>query len=265
MEGAAEMADVLVQETDAGVRILTLNRPAARNALGDGLGGALYDALLAADEDGDVRVVVLTGTDPAFCAGLDLKEAARDSEAYARQFAEKDCISQVSRVSKPVIGAVNGPAFTGGLEIALGCDFLVASERAIFADTHVRVGVLPGGGMTARLPRVVGAAYARRMSFTGNVIDAPEALRVGLVTEVVPHQQLLARTRELAVAIAEQPSRTVCALKRIYVEGGSAVVDPALDAERRTTAQVPPEWDKVDERRRAVTERNRAQLADPDV
>ena len=207
-----------------------------------------------------MRVLVLTGADPAFCAGLDLKEAARDSAAYSRQFADKDCISQVSRLSKPVIGAVNGAAFTGGLEIALGCDFLVASERAIFADTHARVGVLPGGGMTARLPRVVGAAYARRMSFTGDVVDAAEALRVGLVTEVVPHQRLLARVGELARAIAEVPPRTMAALKRIYVEGGGAVVDPALEAERRTTAQVPPEWDRLDERRRAVTERSRAQL-----
>jgi enoyl-CoA hydratase/carnithine racemase len=255
------MSDVLVQETEAGVRTLTLNRPASRNALGDGLNGALYDALLAADEDEEVRVIVLTGADPAFCAGLDLKEAARDATAYSRQFAAKNCISQVGRVSKPVIGAVNGAAFTGGLEIALGCDFLVASERAIFADTHARVGVLPGGGMTARLPRVVGSAYARRMSFTGNVVDAAEALRVGLVTEVVAHESLLTRVGELAQAIAEVAERTMSGLKRIYVEGAAAVIDPALAAEQRITAQLPPDWGGLDERRRTVTERNRGQLA----
>jgi enoyl-CoA hydratase/carnithine racemase len=258
------MSEVLLQETADGVRTLTLNRPNARNALGDGLPSALYDALLAADEDGEVRVLVLTGADPAFCAGLDLKEAARDSAAYSRQFAENNCITQVSRVSKPVIGAVNGPAFTGGLEIALGCDFLVASERAVFADTHARVGVLPGGGLTARLPRLVGAGYARRMSFTGDVVDAAEALRVGLVTEVVQHDRLLARAGELARAIAEIPPRTIGALKRVYVEGGAGVVDPALEAEQRAAGQVRPEWDSVDERRRAVTERSRAQLAGSD-
>lgn len=254
------MSDVLLQETIDGVRTLTLNRPSARNALNDGLVGALFDALLAADADSDVRVLLLTGADPAFCAGLDLKEVARDSAAYLRQFLEKDCITQISQVSKPVIGAVNGATFTGGLELALGCDFLIASERAVFADTHARVGVLPGGGMTARLPRVVGAAYARRMSFTGDVVDAREALRIGLVTELVAHERLLSRAQEIAQAIAAVPPHTIAGYKRIYVEGGSAVVDPALDAERRGGADVPPEWGVVEERRRAVTERNRGQL-----
>ena len=137
------MTEVLLQEDADGVRVLTLNRPEARNALSSPLVEALYTALVAADADEDVRVLVLTGTDPAFCAGIDLKEAARAGEDYFRRAGTADCIAQVGLVSKPVIGAVNGATFTGGLELALGCDFLIASDRAIFADTHARVGLLP--------------------------------------------------------------------------------------------------------------------------
>ena len=126
----------------------------------------------------------------------------------------------------PIIGAINGATFTGGLEMALGCDFLIASERAVFADTHARVGILPGGGMTARLPQLVGSAMARRLSMTGEVVDAARAERIGLVTEVVPHERLLDRALELAGQIAEVPGPTMLGLKEIYVTGAAAVIDP---------------------------------------
>ena len=128
----------------------------------------------------------------------------------------------------PIIGAINGATFTGGLEMALGCDFLVASERAVFADTHARVGILPGGGMTARLPQVVGLAMARRLSMTGEVVDAARAEQIGLVTEVVPHERLLDRALELAAQIAEVPGPTMLGLKEIYTTGAAAVVDPGV-------------------------------------
>ncbi|MET0468240.1 MAG: enoyl-CoA hydratase, partial [Aeromicrobium sp.] len=185
------MTDVLLTENEGHVRVLTLNRPEARNALSGALVAALFDALVAADEVGDVRAIVLTGADPAFCAGVDLKEAARDGAEYFARFDETDCIGQVARMRTPVIGAVNGATFTGGLEMALGCDFLVASERAVFADTPARVGVLPGGGMTARLPHAVGVGNARRMSMTGEVVDAHRARGMGLVSEVAAHVDLL--------------------------------------------------------------------------
>src|SRR5436305_11716187 len=170
-----------------------LHRPQSRNALSGDLIRALHAALVAADEADGVRAIVLTGSDPAFCAGVDLKEAARDGAAYFAQYDDTNCITQVALLRTPVLGAVNGATFTGGLEIALGCDFLVASERAVFADTHARVGVLPGGGMTARLPHVIGWANARRMSLTGEVVDAARAERIGLVTEVVAHERLRER------------------------------------------------------------------------
>src|SRR5690349_1968640 len=223
------MTDSLVLTADHGaVRLLTLNRPDARNALSRDLIRATYAAVTEADADDSVHAVVLTGADPAFCAGVDLKEAQRDGLQYFEEFRSQSCIAAVATARTPIIGAINGATFTGGLEMALGCDFLIASERAVFADTHARVGILPGGGMTARLPHVVGAAMARRLSMTGEVIDAARAERIGLVTEVVPHERLLARSIELAAQIAEVPAPIMAGLKEIYVTGAAPVVDPAL-------------------------------------
>jgi enoyl-CoA hydratase len=251
---------VLLVEDAGPVRVLTLNRPQARNALGGELISALYRALVAADDDPDVRAVVLTGADPAFCAGVDLKEAAAGGEAYFGRFREEDCIGQVGRMRKPVFGAVNGAAYTGGLELALGCDVLVASERAVFADTHARVGILPGGGLTARLPALVGPGWARRMSFTGDPVPAALAERIGLVTEVVPHAELRARTVALAAAAAELPPEVAGPLKRMYVEGSGVAAALAVEQELSRTHRT--DLAGLDARRRAVLERNRSRIAE---
>ena len=254
------MADELLHiESRERVRMLTLNRPAARNALSSDLVRALSAALIAADADADVSVVVLTGTDPAFCAGIDLKELARDREKYLAVLDSDSCIRAVPRMSKPIVGAINGATFTGGLELALGCDLLIASERAVFADTHLRVGVLPAGGMTARLPRVVGPARARRMSLTGEIVDATEALRIGLVTEVVPHDQLLPRAWELAAVIAQAEPRLLRALKQQYTEGDASIAS-ALTREREIAQSATIAFEHLDERREAVMKHNRERL-----
>jgi len=203
---------------------------------------------------------VLTGADPAFCAGVDLKEAARDGKAYFDKHRAQPCIPQVARMATPVIGAINGATFTGGLELALGCDFLIASERAVFADTHARVGILPGGGLTARLPPLVGPAWARRMSFACEVIDAELALRIGLVTELVAHDRLLDRAVELAAMVAEVPAETMRALKGVYVKGAAGAIDAALAAERTAADEQRPDLTLLEQRRAAVTERNRRQV-----
>jgi enoyl-CoA hydratase/carnithine racemase len=253
--------DDLVLRTDHGaVRVLTLNRPQARNALNRGLIRALYAALKVADDDASVRAVVLTGTDPAFCAGIDLKEAARDGLKYFDEFKTQSCISAVAEMRTPIVGAINGSTFTGGLELALGCDFLIASERAVFADTHARVGILPGGGMTARLPQLVGGAMARRMSMTGEVVDAVRAERIGLVTEVVVHDGLLSRAVELAAKIAGVPKPTMLGLKEIYVRGASAVVDPALAAEAAIAGAHEHDLAGLDQRRLDVIRDNKSQI-----
>jgi len=250
-----------VIRTDHGpVRVLTLNRPAARNALNRELIRALYAALKEADADESVLAVVITGADPAFCAGIDLKEAARDGLKYFEEFQTHSCISAVAEMRTPIIGAINGATFTGGLELALGCDFLVASERAVFADTHARVGILPGGGMTARLPQVVGGAMARRLSMTGEVVDAARAERIGLVTEVVAHDRVVDRAVELAAQVAEVPGPTMLGLKEIYVRGAAAVIDPALAAEDDIAGSQEHDLAGLGEQFRSVSAHNKSQL-----
>lgn len=255
------MTTVLTADHHA-VRVLTLHRPEARNALGSELIEELYHALDDADADETVRVIVLTGTDPAFCAGVDLKQAQTLGMEYFAKFRSHNCITKTGELRTPIIGAINGATFTGGLEMALGCDFLIASERAVFADTHARVGILPGGGMTARLPHVVGAAMARRLSMTGEVVDAARAERLGLVTEVVPHGRLLDRALELAGQIAEVPGPTMAGLKEIYARGSDPLIRPALAAEQAIAGAQTRDFDGLGERYRAVAQRNRGQIDD---
>jgi enoyl-CoA hydratase len=254
---------LVLREDRGAVRVLTMNRPEARNALSTALISALHTALVHADRDPSVHAVVLTGADPAFCAGLDLKQAQRDGAAYFERLHAENCITKVAQLSKPVLGAINGAAITGGMEMALGCDFLVASDRAVFADTHARVGILPGAGMTARLPHTVGAGMARRLSMTGEVIDAARAETMGLVTEVVPHAQLLDRTVGLATQICEADAPIMQGLKAIYVAGAAAIIDPALAAEQRMAAAADMHTEGLVERYRQVAERNRRQIRRP--
>jgi enoyl-CoA hydratase/carnithine racemase len=253
----------LLVEDVGPVRVLTLNRPEARNALDDTLLSALHQGLVAADEAPSVLCIVLTGADPAFCAGIDLKQAAREGSSYFERHQAQPVIPQVAQMAKPVVGAINGATFTGGLEMALGCDLLIASTRATFADTHARVGVLPGGGMTVRLPALVGSGWARRMSFTGEVIDAAAALRIGLVTEVVPHETLLERAVQIASWIAEVPHETMRQLKRVYVDTAATTLDPALALERAASRAHRPDVTLLDRRRVEVTARNRRQIDRP--
>jgi enoyl-CoA hydratase/carnithine racemase len=255
------MTEPLVLIADHGaVRLLTLNRPQARNALSRDLIRATYAALTEADADDSVRAVLLTGADPAFCAGVDLKEAQRDGLKYFQEFRSQSCIAAVAKMRTPIVGAINGATFTGGLEMALGCDFLIASERAVFADTHARVGILPAGGMTARLPQVVGLAMARRLSMTGEVVDAARAEHIGLVTEVVPHEKLIERALELAAQIAEVPGPTMLGLKEIYTTGAAAIIDPALASEEKIAFAQHRDFDGLGDQFRKVSERNKRQI-----
>ncbi len=251
---------ILLSDDHGAVRVLTMNRPEVRNALSTELFEALYAALDEADADDGVRAVVLTGSDPAFCAGVDLKQAQNLGMDYFARFDKMNCMNRIVALRKPVIGAVNGATFTGGLEIALACDFLIASERAVFADTHARVGILPGGGMTARLPWLVGSGMARRLSMTGEVVDAARAESIGLVTEVVAHERLLDRTLELATQIAEVPGPVMSGLKEIYRNGTAAITDPALKAERVVSAATHVSTEQLAARQREVADRNKRQI-----
>src|SRR5215213_10302109 len=177
-----------------GVLDLVLDRPETRNALSIAMRRGIIRAVRAADADPGTRVVVLTGADPAFSGGVDLTESLGGGGAPpSGARTDPAAVVRVSRT--PVIAAVNGVCYTGALELALSCSFLIASERATFADTHASVGLLPGWGQSALLPRAVGVRFARQLMLTGEPVDARTALRTGLVNEVVPHERLLPRAR----------------------------------------------------------------------
>jgi enoyl-CoA hydratase len=251
----AETADVLAIDTADRVRTLTLNRPKARNALSTALRAAFFGALRDAEADADVDVVIVTGADPVFCAGLDLKELGDQTQL-------PDISPKWPAMTKPVIGAINGAAVTGGLEIALYCDILIASEQARFADTHARVGLLPTWGLSVRLPQKVGVGMARRMSLTGDYLSATDALRAGLVTEVVPHAELLPTARAIAASIVGNNQRAVRSLLESYHRIDESQTAGPLwleaDAARRWMASAT--GDDIAANRSAVLERGRAQV-----
>src|SRR3954447_25070376 len=185
---------VLLSDVADGIAVLTLNRPEKRNALNGELTAALRKGMAQADADDSVSVIVLTGADPVFCAGVDLTDIGGGAPDRFTPGTESEPGRPWRRTTKPVIGAINGAAVTGGFELALQCDFLVASDRARFGDTHARVGVIPGGGWSVLLPQAVGVRKPKQLSLTSRFLDADEALRWGLVTHVVPHDELLAFT-----------------------------------------------------------------------
>ncbi|MCU1391857.1 MAG: putative enoyl-CoA hydratase [Ilumatobacteraceae bacterium] len=258
-------APVLLEVSER-IATITLNRPAARNALSSEVLALLPSLMRTADADDDVDVIILTGADPAFCAGLDLRELGssggnlgaggaasddRDGASVRRPF---------SALTKPLIGAINGVAVTGGFELALNCDFLIASERAKFGDTHARVGVMPGWGLTVLLPQAIGVRRAREMSFTGNFMGAEEALQWGLVNRVVAHDDLLPVTRQIARDIVGNDQPGVRQIRSTYAAvthdqpGWEA---EAADGARWLRAMFSPE--AVEARRSAIIDRGRVQ------
>ena len=198
--------------------LVTLNHPERRNALSMAVVEELATCITELDGRSDIRAIVLTGADPAFCAGFDLKALSTEDRGAqeARRSDPMVMAGLLPERATPIIGAVNGAAVTGGLELALSCDFLIGSEHARFADTHARVGLMPGAGLTIRLPERVGTARALQMSTTGDFIDAERALRWGLLNEVVPHDALLGRALEIAAAIASIPPANVAEIRSMY-------------------------------------------------
>jgi len=265
--------DVVILEVSDGIATITLNRPSARNALSPSLLQRLYQFQSECERRDDVRVVVLTGADPAFCAGLDLKELASSDNLLRSPTASSGGGASQARTlrrgpfgsrTKPMIGAINGPAVTGGLELALACDFLVASERARFADTHARVGVQPGWGLTVLLPQAIGLRRAREMSSTGNFIDAATALAWGLVNHVVAHDRLMQAVGSIAADIAGNDAGGVRRILATYAEGSLLNPGEAWNLE----AAVASEWlseghgrpEEVARRRQGIVDRGRAQI-----
>ncbi len=245
--------DILLIDTDERVRTLTLNRPQSRNALSAALRDQFFGALADAETDDGVDVVIVTGTDPVFCAGLDLKE-------LGEQTALPDISPRWPAMSKPVIGAINGAAVTGGLELTLYCDILIASEQARFADTHARVGLLPTWGLSVRLPQKVGVGLARRMSMTGDYLSAQDALRAGLLTEVVPHGQLVPTARKVAASIVGNNQSAVRALLSSYHRIDESQTGEGLWLEATAARAFRTSGDDIAANREAVLQRGRAQV-----
>jgi len=246
--------DILLIDTTDRVRTITLNRPESRNALSSALRSQFFAALRDTEADDAVDAVIVTGSDPVFCAGLDLKELGNTTEL-------PDISPKWPPMTKPVIGAINGAAVTGGLELALYCDILIASERARFADTHARVGLLPTWGLSVRLPQKVGIGMSRRMSLTGDYLSAADALRAGLVTEVVPHEELMPTARAIAAAIVGNNQKAVRALLASYhrIDEDTTGSGLWLEAEAARAWMRSATGDDIAESRASVMERGRAQ------
>jgi enoyl-CoA hydratase len=249
---------VITVSRHGAVAVVTLVRPEARNALTGPMMRGLATAIHELDLDDTVRAIILTGTDPAFCAGLDLKDLKNTYDDI--ELGPETGIVQrglLPECSTPIIAAINGPAVTGGLELALGCDWMIASrEHATFADTHARVGVMPGGGMTIRLPQLIGINRARQMSFTGNFIDAATAFEWGLVNEICTHDALMATAMLQAEAIAASDPKVRSAGPALARRGPSRGVplEPSLDdgTVRRSVLRHESAWHHRQGQRRAI-------------
>lgn len=216
---------------------IRLNRPEARNALNSELLSQLPSVVSDADANPDVDVIILTGEDPAFCAGLDLKQLGSSGANLSGGLGDSVDAQGTWRgpfpnTTKPLIGAINGPAVTGGLELALACDFLIASERAKFADTHARVGLHPGWGMTVLLPQAIGIRRAREMSATGLMLDAETALAWGLVNHITPHDELLPYCRSLASQIIGAQQGALHEIYRSYDDATDSIDADGWEIER---------------------------------
>lgn len=230
---------VVSMEVEGGVALVMIRREKALNALSGQVLAELFDAACRIEADREVRVVILTGAgDKAFVAGADIAEMREMDVIRAGEFSSQAATLsrdiETSRV--PWIAAVNGYALGGGCELALACDFIYASDRARFGQPEVKLGVIPGFGGTQRLARRVGLGKARELVLTGEMIDAAEALRIGLCDQVVPGAELMDRVRKVAGAIARNGPLAVAEAKRVMHEGQSMPLDGALALETRAFA-----------------------------
>lgn len=228
----SEVACVTVERSPEGWAVLTLNRPDRLNTLSIQLRQALEREVAALEQDPSIHVLILTAAGKMFTAGLDLDEwnsAAPDPAAAAYRH---DAVAALQQFRGPVIAAVNGPAITGGLEVVLACDLIVASEHARFADTHVRVGLLPGWGGSVRLLSRVGIARAKELALTARTLNAEEALRLGLINHVVPHEELLPFAQAMAREMLKAEPQSLKAYKALLDEESLLPMAQAMALER---------------------------------
>jgi len=235
----ATPAPLVLDHREGGVAVLTMNRPERLNALDTALGRALVEALNRVAQDPTVHAVVLTGAGRGFCPGGDLNvlTAARKgnalSEVEALLLAGKQIVMAITNMPKPVVAAVNGPAAGAGCNLALACDLRIASDRATFTQSFVKIGLFPDFGGTYFLPRIAGFAATARLLYTGETISADEAARLGLVSRVVPHEALPAEVAALANHLAAGPPLVTRGLKQVLSIDHRDELERALNEEIR--------------------------------
>jgi enoyl-CoA hydratase len=255
---------LLLTEIDpAGYALLTLNRQQALNALSRSLMSELAAAVDMLEADPAVRVLILTGAGKAFCAGLDLKELGAGQAVLGQGESgvlQHDPVAALRRFSGPLIGAINGAAVTGGFELALACDVLLASPAARFADTHARIGVAPGWGLSQKLQRAIGTYRAREVSLSGNWVSAEQAAAWGFVNRVVAADRLLDAARELARDMLGNVPEMLVRYKAIIEDGFALPFGEAMALEQTRSREFNAGVGAaaIEARREAVRTRNRS-------
>ena len=242
------MINRLIQavEPAPGIRLLTLNRPDKLNALSKALLGELSQLLAGFDADTEVGCVVLTGAGRAFAAGADISDMLERGVASYTDPERLACWRAIEGFSKPIIAAVNGYALGGGLELALLCDIIIASQTAQFATPEIKIGSFPGDGGTQRLPRLVGKSFAMQMVLTGDMVDATLAERKGLVSEVVAADRLLPRALEIAGAIAAKSVAITPYAKKAVQAAFETELQSGLEIEHRLTVEAFGKEDRIE-------------------
>ena len=263
--------ETVILEKKGKIAVITLNRPEARNALNPAIERDLAAALQEVDENGEIEVLILTGAGTAFCAGVDLKHIGKISLEAGREAiplgADADRPNNIARIASfrcPTIAAVNGPAITGGFELALACDMIIAAENAFFGDTHARVGIIPGGALSQILPRLVGIKRAMEISLGCDFVSATEAAEMGFINRAVPADRLLGAAEELANKIIGNHRETVVKYRQLIKEGYEGDLRTGIRLERLENAvwvtRVKPE--DVEGRRQGILQRGRKQAED---
>ena len=256
------MTELVTVERDGALAIVTLNRPEAMNALSGELRNQLAQTVDTLEAEPEIRVMILTGAgEKAFTAGLDLKELGGNAGDAALTIATDDPVDSLGRFSGPIIGAINGVAITGGFELALACDVLIGTPNTRFADTHARVGILPGWGLSQKLTRLLGPSRAKEVSLTGNFISAAQALDWGLVNHIVEPDALMSKARALATDMLSCVPETLAAYKKLMDDGYADTFGNGLKLEDETgrAANRQVSGDAIEKRREAIRQRGQQQ------
>ena len=219
----------IIFEKEENIAVITFNRPEAMNALNNKTRAEFRAAIEEVAADDAIKALILTGNGKAFVAGSDIKEFNKTTPYAAHNILRLG--EMVEKLEKPVIAAVNGFCLGGGCEIAMGCDIIIASEKAKFGQTEINIGIIPGGGGTQRLQRLIGVCRAKELIFTGDIITAEEADRIGLVNRVVPMDELMPRAREMAKKIANKSSAALKLAKTAINRGLQTGLESGLKYE----------------------------------